>query len=76
MNGTGAVRCRSPRCRSLIYLSPEDWVALEPDLSPWDGIRLRCPDCGLTFTYGSDDLVEPVEMAVPDLAGTPAEIPS
>ncbi|HYK92521.1 MAG TPA: hypothetical protein VEY07_00565 [Thermoplasmata archaeon] len=61
MTVTGSVRCRSSHCGRTIFLAPEDWVALEEDLSPWDGVRVRCPDCGLTFVYSADDLVEPDE---------------
>ncbi len=56
--GSGAVHCLSPRCGKMFYLSAEDWLALDPVLGNPNGVRLRCPDCALTFTYHSGDLVE------------------
>ncbi len=58
MVGSGAVQCQSPSCGKLFYLSPEEWIALDPVYGEHDGIVLRCPECGFTFTYHSDSLVE------------------
>lgn len=58
MTGSGAVQCQSPACGKLFYLSPEEWVALDPVLGESRGIQLRCPDCGHVFVYHSDSLVE------------------
>lgn len=74
MSATGTVRCKSLRCGKPIFLSPEDWIALDPTFSDWEGVRVRCPDCGLTFIYTPGDLTVtgPTEVSPAEPAEAPA----
>lgn len=58
MVGSGAVQCQSPACGKLFGLSPEQWDALDPVLGAGIGVLLRCPECGDSFLYHFDDLME------------------
>ncbi len=58
MVGSGAVQCQSPGCGKLFFLSPEEWDALDPVFGAGVAIPLRCPECGVTGLYHSDNLVE------------------
>jgi uncharacterized C2H2 Zn-finger protein len=58
MSGSGVVQCQNPRCGKMFYLTPEEWIALDPVYGDSEGVVLRCPECELTYLYHSDSLVE------------------